>query len=80
MLVFRKDDRISHAQHGLGTIVEADSRYTVVNFDTSGVRKFVTALVRLDTSDVPAPSPAPPRRKRRARSAALVSSTVRGDA
>jgi hypothetical protein len=80
MLVFRKDDRISHAQHGLGTIVEADDRYTVVSFDTSGVRKFVTALVRLDASDVPAPPPAPPMRRRRPRSTAPASSTVRGDA
>lgn len=80
MLVFRKDDRISHPQHGLGTIVEADARYTVVSFDTSGVRKFVTRLVELAVSDIPAPPPAPPTRKRRSRSAVPVSSTVRGDA
>ena len=80
MLVFHNNDRISHAQHGLGTIVEADDRYTVVSFDTSGVRKFVTRLVRLDASDAPAPSPAPPTRKRRPRSAEPVSATVPGDA
>lgn len=80
MIVFRKDDRISHAQHGLGTIVEADERYTVVSFDTSGVRKFVTPLVQLETSNVPAPPPAPPTRKRRSRSAEALAPTVRGDA
>ena len=69
MLIFRKDDRISHAVHGLGTVVEADDRYTVVSFDTGGVRKFVTRLVQLETSHVPAPPPPPPVRKRRARSA-----------
>ena len=80
MIVFRKDDRISHAQLGLGTIVEADVRYTVVRFDTSGVRKFVTQLVRFDASDVPAPTPAPPTRKRRSRPTEPVPATVRGDA
>ena len=80
MIVFRKDDRISHAQHGLGTIVDADVRYTVVSFDTDGVRKFVTPLVRLEASDVPAPPPAAPKRKRRSRSAERFSATVRGDA
>lgn len=80
MLVFRKNDRISHVQHGPGTIVEADDHYTVVSFDTSGVRKFVTRLVRLDASDVPAPPPAPRTRKRRSSSAEPVAATVRGDA
>jgi hypothetical protein len=80
MLVFRKDDRISHVQHGLGTIVEADDRYTVISFDSSGMRKFVTRLVRLAPSDVPAPVPASPPRKRRVRPARPVSSTVRDDA
>jgi len=79
MMFFRKDDRISHAQHGLGTIVEADDRYTVVSFDTSGVRKFVTRLVQLDASDVPAP-PAAPARKRRSRKAESTSSTTHGNA
>ena len=79
MMSFRKDDRISHAQHGLGTIVEADDRYTVVSFDTSGVRKFVTRLVQLDASDVPAP-PAAPARKRRSRKAESTSSTTHGNA
>ena len=79
MMFFRKDDRISHAQHGLGTIVEADDRYTVVSFDTSGVRKFVTRLVQLDASDVPAP-PAAPARKRRSRKADSTSSTTHGNA
>ena len=80
MMFFRKDDRISHAQHGLGTIVEADDRYTVVSFDTSGVRKFVTRLVQLDATDVPAPPPAPPKRKRRSRKAESTSSTTHGNA
>jgi len=79
MRFFRKDDRISHAQHGLGTIVEADDRYTVVSFDTSGVRKFVTRLVQLDASDVPAP-PAAPARKRRSPKAESTSSTTHGNA
>src|SRR6185436_16159130 len=81
MLVFHKDDRISHKQLGLGTIIEADDRYTVISFDTGGVRKFVTRLVQLDVSDVPAPPPAPPMRKRRVRSTEPpIAVTVRHDA
>ena len=80
MLIFRKDDRISHAVHGLGTILDADDRYTVVDFDASGVRKFVTRMVQLEASHVPAPPPAAPTRKRRAGSGKHLPSTVRGDA
>ncbi len=80
MRVFRKDDRMSHTKHGVGTVVEANDLYTVISFDTSGVRKFVTRLVRLDASDVSAPRPASPTRKRRSRAAEPVSSTPRRDA
>jgi hypothetical protein len=81
MFVFRRNDRISHVQHGVGTIVEADDRYTVISFDTGGVRKFVTKLVRLEATDVPAPPSAPPRaRHRRPRSTARASAPASGDA
>ena len=70
---FRKDDRVSHARHGPGIVVGSDERYTVVAFDTDGVRKFVSGVVQLARSDLPLPekpTPAPRRRSPRARVAA----------
>lgn len=66
MGMFRRDDRVSHARHGAGIVVDADARYTTIAFDDDGVRKFVTSLVQLDRSDLPLPvkPPAPPKRRK----------------
>jgi len=53
--------RIDHSVFGLGTILEADDRYTTIAFDEAGTRKFVTPMVKLAHSDSPAPEK--PRRK-----------------
>lgn len=58
MEFFRKDARVSHAQLGAGVVIEADRRYTTIAFDDGAVRKFVTALVRLERSAWPRPEPA----------------------
>ena len=64
MREFQKDDRVAHARFGPGVIVAVDAHYTTIEFDESGVRKFVTALVRLEHSDLPVPvKPAPQRRR-----------------
>jgi hypothetical protein len=39
---FRKDDRVSHARHGAGIVINTDERYTIIEFDDGGVRKLVT--------------------------------------
>jgi hypothetical protein len=63
---FRKDDRVSHTRFGPGVVIDADARYTIIEFDESGVRKFVSTLVRLDRCALPVPvKPAPQRRRRR---------------
>ena len=59
---FAAKDRIDHSVYGLGTIVEADERYTVIDFDEAGTRKFLTSMVKLSPSDTVAP--AKPRRKK----------------
>ena len=59
---FAVDDRVSHSVYGLGRIVEVNDQVTTISFDTAGVRKFVTALVRLERSDSPVP-PKPSRAK-----------------
>jgi hypothetical protein len=66
---FRADDRVLHARYGPGCVVHVDERYTTIAFDDGTVRKFVTTLVCLETSDLPLPPPTPrPARPRRARS------------
>ncbi len=51
--------RVVHKQYGLGVIFEADRHYTTIDFDEHGRKKFVTRIVKLDTSD----APPPPRRR-----------------
>ena len=61
---FRKDDRVSHSRFGLGVIVAIDAHYTTIEFDESGVRKFVTALVQIERSYLPVPVKSAARRRR----------------
>ena len=61
---FRKDDRVSHSRFGLGVIAAIDAHYTTIEFDESGVRKFVTALVQIERSYLPVPIKQAPRRRR----------------
>lgn len=64
---FRKDARVAHTRFGPGVVIDADARYTIIEFDEAGVRKFVTDLVRLERSELPVPiKPAPVKRRLRA--------------
>ena len=53
--------RVTHTKYGLGVISELDSQYTVIDFDEFGVKKFLTRIVTLESSDEPLPK----RRRRR---------------
>jgi hypothetical protein len=57
-------DRVTQSQFGNGTIMMANDRHTVIEFDEHGSRMFSTPLVRLEPSDTPAP-PRPVRKTRR---------------
>lgn len=46
---------IRHSKYGCGTIVERDESRTVVDFDTAGVRKFVTAIAIFEIAEGVAP-------------------------
>ena len=62
----RKDDRVSHTRFGPGVVIDVDWRYTIIEFDEAGVRKFVSTLVQLERCELPLPvKPAPARRRRR---------------
>jgi hypothetical protein len=63
---FRKDDRVSHTRFGPGVVTDVDARYTIIEFDQAGVRKFVSTLVQLERCGLPRPvRPAPVRRRRK---------------
>ena len=62
----RKDDRVSHTRFGPGVVIDVDWRYTIIEFDEAGVRKFVSTLVRLERCALPLKvKPTPARRRRR---------------
>jgi hypothetical protein len=63
---FQTNDRVSHTRFGPGVVIDVDARYTIIEFDDAGVRKFVTALVQLERSDLPVPVKPSPQRGRRA--------------
>ena len=50
--------RVSQDQYGPGTVVESNERHTVIDFDDHGVRRFVTMMVDLKSSKLPAPAKA----------------------
>jgi len=60
---FSANERITHYIYGLGTISEVNDLHTVIEFDQNGRKKFVTSIVQLERTNVPAPA-APARRTR----------------
>jgi hypothetical protein len=60
---FSTNERINHYIYGLGTISEVNDLHTVIEFDQNGRKKFVTSIVQLERTSVPAPA-APARRTR----------------
>lgn len=46
---------IRHAKYGCGTIVARDDDRTTVDFDTAGLRKFVTSLASFEVAEGQAP-------------------------
>jgi hypothetical protein len=46
---------VHHAKYGNGIIVERDDDRTTVDFDTAGVRKFVTAMAFFEAAEGEAP-------------------------
>lgn len=52
---FGKGDRVVHEQYGAGTLAEVNEFHTVIDFDEHGVRKFVTNMVSLQRTVIPAP-------------------------
>jgi hypothetical protein len=65
MKLFPRGSRVVQPQYGAGTVTASDERYTVIDFDLHGTRRFVTDMVALSASEVPAPAkPAKTRRRK----------------
>jgi hypothetical protein len=60
---------IRHSKYGCGTIVERDDDRTTVDFDTFGVRKFVTSLAAFEVAQGEAPKKKRVAGKRRTKAA-----------
>ncbi len=64
---FSENDRVTHAVYGLGTIRQMDERRTTIAFDDHHTRIFVTSMVQLEHSTMPAR--AKPSREQKAKTA-----------
>ena len=53
--VFAAKDRVNNPTFGPGTITQVDEQYTTIVFDEHGTKRFLTPMVRLERTDVPAP-------------------------
>jgi hypothetical protein len=60
---------VRHAKYGNGTIVERDEDRTVVDFDTAGVRKFVTSIAIFEIAEGESPKKKRSSARRRAKAA-----------
>lgn len=63
---------IKHSKYGTGTILERDEERTTVEFDTAGVRKFVTSIALFEIAEGEAPIKKKRSSKRRVKAATAV--------
>jgi hypothetical protein len=56
---FEAGQYIKHSQYGCGVIVKRDVERTTIDFDTHGIKIFVTSLVTMEPAEG-----APPKRRR----------------
>lgn len=66
------------ADYGSGTLTEVNEYHTVIDFDEHGVRKFVTRLVVLESTDEPAPARRKPVRRKKAVSSPKTTGSPKG--
>ncbi len=58
---------VRHSKYGCGTIVTRDSERTTVDFDTAGVKMFVTGLAAFEMAEGQPPVKKRPSARRRAK-------------
>lgn len=81
MKVYVTGSRVRQATYGPGTVTSSDERYTVIEFDDSGRRMFITNKVALEHTDEPEPvRPVKAKRRKAApRAAAAAVPPARGN-
>ena len=60
---------IHHFKYGNGTIVERDEERITIDFDTAGMKKFVTSLAAFEMAEGEAPKKKRPATRRRVKAA-----------
>jgi hypothetical protein len=68
---FKAGQYIRHAKYGCGTIVTRDDERTTVDFDTAGMKLFVTSLATFEPAEGEAP-----KKKRSSRQRAKAATTA----
>jgi len=67
MQVLVEGQTIRHEQYGLGTVTESNNERTTIDFDSHGVKKFVTAMWTAElVGEPPADRPTRKRGRRKA--------------
>jgi hypothetical protein len=61
-----KGQYIKHFQYGCGVITESDEERTSIDFDTHGIKKFVTSLMVVDPAEGTPPKRPRPKRLKKA--------------
>ena len=72
---------IKHDQYGFGIVAESDSERTTIDFDSVGVKKFVTSLMSMELVGEAPERPTKPRRRSKkagAAAAARVAASAAG--
>jgi hypothetical protein len=54
-MAFRVGQYVHHIKYGNGIIVERDEDRTTIDFDTAGLRKFVTSIASFEAAEGEAP-------------------------
>lgn len=70
-MTFKAGQYVHHVKYGNGIIVDRDEDRTTVDFDTAGVKKFVTSIASFEMAEGEAP-----KKKRTVRRKATKSSDV----
>ena len=54
-MAFKVGQYVHHTKYGNGIIVERDEDRTTIDFDTAGLRKFVTSIASFEAAEGEAP-------------------------
>ena len=74
MKAWTKGDRVVQPTYGPGTLVEVNEHHTVIDFDEHGLRRFSTAMVKLERSTTVEPGKPPKRTRKKAAPKAVAQS------